>query len=173
MDRTHLIDAITRLASEAAERQALLGPGPWLELDLTMPQLKVLFVLGARGPTRPGVLAESVRTIPSNLTGILGRLEAHGLVERQPDPEDRRAAVVRLTPHGEQLLADLYAAGQELLAGLLAQVPTTDLEALHRGLTALVAVLRAPSPAPAAPEAAPPPEPGARSDRTPPGRPVL
>lgn len=44
----------------------------------------------------------------SNLTGLVDRLEARGLVERQPHPDDRRVKCVGLTAAGEQLGRDVW-----------------------------------------------------------------
>jgi DNA-binding MarR family transcriptional regulator len=68
------------------------------------------------------------------MTNRVDRLAARGLVERHPDPSDRRGVLVRLTPEGKdavdgaftalldaerELLADLSASDQKVLAGLL------------------------------------------------------
>ncbi|HTD80126.1 MAG TPA: MarR family transcriptional regulator, partial [Chloroflexota bacterium] len=59
-------------------------------------------------------LAERLRSDPSNVTGLIDRLEARGLVERRPDPKDRRIKGLALTSAGakmrECLFARLYSA---------------------------------------------------------------
>jgi DNA-binding MarR family transcriptional regulator len=56
------------------------------------------------------------------MTNRIDRLERRGLVQRMPDPADRRGVHVRLTPRGKErvdaALADLLARERELLRGL-------------------------------------------------------
>src|SRR5918911_2116221 len=65
------------------------------QLGLSPPQLKVLHTLAPGVELPMGALAESMFCDASNLTGLVDRLEERGLIERRPDPDDRR--VKRLT----------------------------------------------------------------------------
>ena len=57
----------------------------------------------ARGPApRQLALAEAMGYDKTRLIALLDALEADGLITRAPDPEDRRARIVRLTPAGRQ-----------------------------------------------------------------------
>jgi DNA-binding MarR family transcriptional regulator len=60
---------------------------------------------------------------PSNLTGIADRLEERGLVERRPDPADRRVKLLALTPAGRRLRAKLEADLSDQLPGLDSLTP--------------------------------------------------
>ncbi|GAB7190074.1 MarR family transcriptional regulator [Kineococcus sp. NUM-3379] len=55
------------------------------------------------GPRQMGSLAEELQCDPSNVTQIVQRLEARGLVRRDQDPADRRARLVARTTAGEAL----------------------------------------------------------------------
>ena len=94
--REDLIEAIPQQILHMMQASSHLGPEPWLELDLTMKQLKVLMVLCSLGPTRPSVIANCIGASAANATGVLDRLEAQGYVERRPDAADRRALLVGL-----------------------------------------------------------------------------
>lgn len=50
-----------------------------------------------------GALAEELGCDASNITQIVARLEALGLVSREPDPHDRRARLVSRTPRGDEI----------------------------------------------------------------------
>ncbi|MEU6905162.1 MarR family transcriptional regulator [Streptomyces coeruleorubidus] len=66
-------------------------------------------------------LAQRLKCEPSNVTGIVDRLEARGLVERRPDPTDRRVKVAAATSEGRQVgrsLRDSLRFAREPLAGL-------------------------------------------------------
>ncbi len=54
-------------------------------------------------------LAGRLRSDPSNITGLIDRLEARGLVERRPDPQDRRIKGLALTSAGARLRERLFA----------------------------------------------------------------
>src|SRR6202171_5787795 len=84
------------------------------ELDLAPMQAKALHELNVEPPISMRELAERLKSDPSNVTGLVDRLEARGLVERRPDATDRRIKGLALTPAGarmrERLFARLYAA---------------------------------------------------------------
>jgi DNA-binding MarR family transcriptional regulator len=86
-----------------AERQQAHYAACAAEFNLTAAQSKVLMSLhpGEAVPMR--VLAERVRSDPSNLTGLVDKLETRGALRRAPDPGDRRVKTLRLTDDGRRL----------------------------------------------------------------------
>ena len=71
------------------------------ELSLSSAQACVLGRLDVRRGM--GALAEELGCDASNITQIIARLEALGLVAREPNPEDRRARFVVRTPKGDEV----------------------------------------------------------------------
>ena len=69
--------------------------------DLTRMQAFVLAQL-LSGPKPMRSLAENLKCEPSNITGLVDRMEARGLVTREPDPEDRRVKNITATELGRQ-----------------------------------------------------------------------
>ncbi len=69
------------------------------ELDLTVPQAMLLRSLD--GPLPMNQVANRLHCDASNVTGIVDRLEARGLVERRVKPDDRRIKEIVLTSEGE------------------------------------------------------------------------
>lgn len=57
------------------------------------------------GSLRVGDLARALRVTVGGTSKLVDRIEAAGLIARQPDPDDRRAARVALTPDGERVLS--------------------------------------------------------------------
>ena len=90
----------------------------------------VLLVLEANPGCRPVELAEAVRVRPPNLVEPLEILVARGLVLRAPDPHDRRAQALSLTPEGCEALADLKADHAGLIEGYRAALGGEDYERL-------------------------------------------
>src|SRR5262249_28134587 len=71
------------------------------EVGLSIAQLDVLRRLRYQGPSPMRRLAEQMHCEASNLTGLVDRLESRALVERRPDPADRRVRLLALTQAGE------------------------------------------------------------------------
>src|SRR5437763_383868 len=79
------------------------------EVDLAPAQARALHELDLERPISMRELAERLKSDPSNVTGLIDRLEARGLVERRPDPRDRRIKGLALTAAGARLRARLFA----------------------------------------------------------------
>jgi DNA-binding MarR family transcriptional regulator len=73
------------------------------ELDLAPAQMWALHALEPGEPSPMSELAIRLRCDNSNVTGIVDRLEARGLVERRPGTHDRRVKMLTVTPAGEDL----------------------------------------------------------------------
>ncbi|MEU6877190.1 MarR family transcriptional regulator [Streptomyces sp. NPDC046712] len=69
------------------------------EHTLTGAQARVLGLLSLE-PVPMRKIAQKLQCEPSNVTGIVDRLESRGLVERRPDPADRRVKLAAPTPEG-------------------------------------------------------------------------
>ncbi|GIG61090.1 MarR family transcriptional regulator [Longispora fulva] len=91
--------------------------------DLTTIQAKVLVMLAE--PMAMREIADRLGSERSNVTGIIDRLEARGLVERRADPVDRRVKKVARTAGGEAL-ATGFAAELRFAAAPLAGLSVTD-----------------------------------------------
>jgi len=86
------------------------------EEDLTPPLAMTLRLLDE--PRSMRHLADAHHCDASNITGIVDRLERRGLVERQPDPADRRVTLVHRTAEGDRVRARLVASALSTLGGL-------------------------------------------------------
>jgi DNA-binding MarR family transcriptional regulator len=75
--------------------------------DLSPPQAHALQALEPGNPVPMRDLASRLKCDASNITGIVDRLEARGLVERRPDPGDRRVKALIVTAKGAALRARL------------------------------------------------------------------
>lgn len=74
---------------------------------LTPVQLGVLHSLYRHGELAMGQMAEVLYCDASNITGIVDRLVAQGLVTRQESPRDRRTKALRLTAQGAEVVAHI------------------------------------------------------------------
>jgi DNA-binding MarR family transcriptional regulator len=113
--------------------------------DLTLPQFDVLAEL-ARAGERGFTFIELSRLLlvtSGNLTGIVNRLEARGLVRREPDREDGRVVRLRLTGRGRAMTREMLPRHARDLGQILAFMPAVQLRRLsslldevRHGLTA-------------------------------------
>jgi DNA-binding MarR family transcriptional regulator len=90
------------------------------EHALTGAQARLLSLLSLE-PLPMRKLAQKLKCEPSNVTGIVDRLESRGLVERRPDPADRRVKLAAATEDGRRVAQDLREGlrfAREPLAGL-------------------------------------------------------
>ena len=85
--------------------------------------------------TRVSLLAERAQVSKQAMAQLVAHLEAHGYVERVPDPADRRAKLVRATDRGR----DVYAVAREFVTELEARLTERLGEAKLRRLRALLA----------------------------------
>jgi DNA-binding MarR family transcriptional regulator len=86
----------------------------WAEKHgLTEGRLGVMFQLHRRGNCPLGDLASDLETSPRNVTGLVDHLERDGLVERIPDPQDRRSVRAALTPAGRERIEAIWKEGIE------------------------------------------------------------
>jgi DNA-binding MarR family transcriptional regulator len=107
-------------------------------VGLSLAKLAALNAVVEAGDALPlSQLAERLSCVKSNITQLVDRLDADGLVRRQPDPKDRRTRLAVLTPAGRKawqegtrirqsaerhLLGKLTAHEAQQLAALLAKV---------------------------------------------------
>ncbi|KUL35022.1 MarR family transcriptional regulator [Streptomyces sp. NRRL F-4489] len=127
-----------------AERPVLDAHG------VTMWGYGVLLRLGETPFRSQAALAEAIRADKTRIIPVLDDLEARGLIDRRPDPDDRRVRLLSLTPEGRRLRdavqADIRRGEEELLARL----PAADRQGFVRALLALHALPAIPPHRPAA-----------------------
>ena len=105
-------------------------------------RMGVLFRLHRCGDTALGDLAESLESTPRNITGLVDHLERDGLVERVPDPEDRRSVRARLTQAGRERIESMWGTGLAQQADLVHGMSEEDLAQLRHLCLALVENIR-------------------------------
>lgn len=91
--------------------------------DVTLPQYRVLVVLGTRGPRPASSLAAALGVAPPTATRMCDRLVRKGLISRRTNERDRRQVMLSLTPAGRKLLDTVAAHRREEIVDLLGGVP--------------------------------------------------
>lgn len=99
--------------------------------DLTLPEVAVLARLDRGGPTTAAEMAKLEQISPQSMGATIGALEARRLIERRPDPDDGRRAVISASETGLELLWNRRNARAEQLAhALSAGFTRSELELL-------------------------------------------
>jgi DNA-binding MarR family transcriptional regulator len=96
------------------------------------------------GPLRITDLADLQGVTQPGMTTLVNRLAADGYAERFADPTDGRAALVRITPAGRQVLAERHAARSAAISDAISQLPAEHQRALSAAAEALRALTRIP-----------------------------
>lgn len=120
------------------ERELIAAELPVLERhDLPMWGYVVLSHLGDEPLRTQAALAESIRADKTRIIPVLDDLQDRGLIERAPDPADRRARLLSITPAGRRLHDRVQREIQRNEERLLARLRPSDREALVRALQIL------------------------------------
>ncbi|MCY3787045.1 MAG: MarR family transcriptional regulator [bacterium] len=114
----------------------------WQQIDLTIPQVKTLFLLENSGALRMGSIAASLGIAVSATTTVVDRLVERGLVVRLSDPKDRRVVICDLTEQGQEAAANFWRIGRERVRAALEPMTTEQLDTLVPGLESLCRAAR-------------------------------
>ena len=137
------VGTIARLAEQLIA-DALEGTG------MSAVEYAVVSLLGTEGPSTPGEIAQSMAAPPSTLSSVLDRLERRGVVTRQPNPDDARSMLVRLSDEGRDVLDEAKPAFRSVLVPYI-EALGTNVAVAEAGLGIVERALRsvAGRPAPA------------------------
>ena len=144
-ERSALLDRIAAM-QDALDTTALPSMlEPLMSMELTMQQLKVLVLLVSsdEGGTGQG-LARALGISLASVSGLIDRLEGHGMVERVEDERDHRVRRVLVTPLGRKTVHRLVSAQSQLSRDPLEKLELGDLRALEQGMRAVLRVMGVP-----------------------------
>ena len=116
-----VLNDVARLMRKRFEQRARAAA-----LGLTRAQAAVLAYLARQEGINQAALAQLLELEPITLARLLDRLQAAGLVERRPDPKDRRAHLLYLTAAAYPLLDRIFALAAEVREDALAGVAEAD-----------------------------------------------
>lgn len=138
MKQTELRDPIFFMLLDAGRAQFARLEEALKAIGLSAAKYKVLSQIAkANEPVPLRLLAEGQQCVASNVTTLVDRLEADGLVRRVDDPADRRSKRATLTALGAEKVADGDAAVAEVEAAFAASLGPTERLALEKVLSTL------------------------------------
>lgn len=110
-------------------------------LGLSRAQWQVLAHVSRHEGAKQACLAEMMDIEPITLTRLLDRMEEAGWVERRPDPNDRRARLLYLTPQARPKLAEMRVLAEQIHGELLSRLTPEVRAALLQALACIRAAL--------------------------------
>ena len=135
-----LLDEIVAAYLTIARAIEALAAPHWDQMDRSLPQVKVLFIIAYRGPIAIGQIAQALDIRLPTASHLVDQIEQEGWAERVRDPADRRRSLARLTDKGMALIRRLRYGSELPLRPWLVQLRADQRAALHHGLLALAQV---------------------------------
>jgi DNA-binding MarR family transcriptional regulator len=114
-------------------------PRELLELDFTMSQLKMMFLLFLNGPMRMSDLASDLGVTLATSTGLADRLVERDLVTRESQPDDRRVVLCRLSESGQKSISRIWESAGSRVRELIQALDTEKLQTLYGVLESMLA----------------------------------
>jgi DNA-binding MarR family transcriptional regulator len=143
---------LRRGASTTVVRDRMFGTG---DAAVEPGHMDVLDLLHEHEPRRMNDLAAALRVDPSTVTRAIQRMEADGLVQREPASEDGRGIAVRATEEGRQRRADVAQRRHDIVGHVMEPLSEEDrqhlVELLHRFVLSLDDYVRSGAPVVPAP----------------------
>lgn len=106
--------------------------------ELTPPQFWAMHTIGELKRVKMSPLADLLGLSMGAASTLIDRLVGRGMVERSPDPDDRRAVFVTLTAKGQQVLDEATAARRAMSRTVFERLTPDDRSHLLSGLAAMV-----------------------------------
>jgi DNA-binding MarR family transcriptional regulator len=141
--QAEIIEEIVQAHHAISRAIAASVPSVWMDLDLSMAQLKTLMTLYNRGPVSIGHIAECLGIGQPTASHLVDRLVQTQLVSRTEDPHDRRRTLAQLSPGGEELAERINQVRFRTLRRWLAQLDDATLAAYLQSSRALADVAKA------------------------------
>jgi len=133
IDDPRLMNALSAYVKLLRASKAVLGQiEKRLAQDgLTATQIGVLEGILHLGPLTQRELGRKVLTSAGNMTDVIDKLAARGLVTRARAPQDRRSVIVDLTPAGRELIEKTFPQHAQDIAAAMAGLDTAELATLE------------------------------------------
>ena len=135
--RKQLGEQIAEAMQEVIAASVLTNERIARQIGLNVVDFQTYGVLVRRGPMTPGQVAELTELPSSTTTRVLDRLESKGLVERRPDPDDRRRLWVHAVPFDDERVWSAYADILRQLEEIHADFTVAELTTVVRYLRAI------------------------------------
>jgi DNA-binding MarR family transcriptional regulator len=130
-------DEIIRLHWSILAAMQFSSRPDWMELDMTMAQIKALFTISQGEAVPVNRVAEYLNVGQPTASHLVDKLVRQGFASRSESPADRRVTLVSLTAKGQDLVRRLYQGGEDQYRSWVKQLADEERKQLLSGLQAL------------------------------------
>lgn len=131
------IEEIIRLQWSILTAMQFSSRPDWMELEMTMAQIKALFTISQGDAVPVHRIADTLGVGQPTASHLVDKLVRQGFAERSESTTDRRVTLVRLTSQGEDLVRRLYQGGEEQYRAWVRELTDGERKNLLSGLQAL------------------------------------
>ncbi len=128
MSKQSAIERAARAAADFGDAADAVRQAASVRLALNRSDLRIIASLRAGAPVSAGTVAAAAGLSPGAATEAVQRLVARGLLTRATDPQDRRRALIRISPQTADELTALFAPVRDAGHALLDRYTTAELE---------------------------------------------
>jgi DNA-binding MarR family transcriptional regulator len=136
--REEVIEGILKLADRLFRVLLPTVPRELLQIDVTMSQLKIMFILFVHGQIRMSDIAADLQVTLATATGLVDRLVEKGLVARESQPDDRRVVLCRLSESGHGMVSGIWESARNNTRDILRTLDTARLRMLTEVLEVML-----------------------------------
>jgi MarR family transcriptional regulator, organic hydroperoxide resistance regulator len=123
-----LVEEVLSLADRLFRQLFPTVPKDLLTMDVTMPQIKIMFILYIHGPSRMSDLASELDVTLPTATNLVDRLVDKNYVSRENQTADRRVVLCRLTEAGQKAIGRIWESSRLRSQALLEEMDSSKLE---------------------------------------------
>ncbi|WP_165069608.1 MarR family winged helix-turn-helix transcriptional regulator [Marisediminicola senii] len=107
--------------------------------SLSTLEVRLVWTLGSLGPSRPSELSAALDVTATSLSKAIAKLDAAGIVTREPSPHDRRSHTLHLSAEGRRAAQELYDVGDAMVTEIFADWNERDVLQLSALIARFVA----------------------------------
>jgi DNA-binding MarR family transcriptional regulator len=137
-EKQQIVEAILKLADVLFRELLPSVPKELLDIDVTMPQMKIMLILFMRGPQRMSALAADLGITLATTTGLVDRLVERDFIIRENSLDDRRVVLCRLSENGQKAIGRIWKSARNRSAQLLEAMEISKLDMFREALEAML-----------------------------------
>jgi DNA-binding MarR family transcriptional regulator len=130
IDKENLVKQVIVGARENSTGVVLFHQVVGRILGVNVTDMKCLDIIALKGSANPSQLAKLTGLSTGSTTAMIDRLEKRGLIERRPNPEDRRGAIVVLTNGAAKKFPALFESMAKAMEALVSSYSEKELDTL-------------------------------------------
>ena len=124
-----LEDQVGHVLRRAHQRHTAIFQQGFADLQLTPTQFAALAKIRDLGQVSQNQLGRLTAMDPATIQGVIQRLEGRKLIDRQPDPDDRRCTILSLSAAGQALVAEAIRRGRAVTEATLTPLTAAERQA--------------------------------------------